>query len=189
VKDEFVEKLAVALRGIKLGDPLNATTQMGAQASKAQYDKILGYIDLAEREGASILTGGTRAVGEDVAGGYFIMPTLLDNVRNDMRVAREEIFGPVTSVIAWSDEAEVLRQANDSNYGLGGGIWSHDLNQTLRLARGMQTGTIWVNRYYNMRIGMPLGGYKQSGFGREFSTDILKDYTISKSVIIHLSER
>jgi aldehyde dehydrogenase len=188
IREEFVHKFAEALKQVKLGDPTLPETQMGAQASKAQFDKIMAYLDLAASEGATVLTGGERARGGLLDKGYFIKPTLLDNARNDMRVAREEIFGPVTAVIGWSDEADVMRQANDSDYGLGGGIWSRDIGQVHRMARNFQTGTIWVNKYYNLRVGMPLGGYKQSGFGREFSTDILRDYTISKSVILHLED-
>jgi aldehyde dehydrogenase len=103
-------------------------------------------------------------------------------------VAQEEIFGPVTSVITWDDEAEMIRQANGTRYGLAGGIWTRDLSQAHEIARALETGVVWVNRYYNLQIGIPVGGYKQSGFGREMALDILQHYTITKSVIINLKE-
>jgi len=105
-----------------------------------------------------------------------------------MRVAREEIFGPVTSILTWADEQQVILEANDSPYGLAGGIWTRDVAQAHRIARELQTGTVWINRYYNNEIGQPLGGYKQSGYGREFTFDILRDYTVTKSVVVNLSD-
>ena len=105
-----------------------------------------------------------------------------------MRIAREEIFGPVTSVITWSDEDEMMKQANDTSYGLAGGVWTANLNRAHRISRGLETGTVWVNRYYNMQANMPVGGYKQSGFGREFSHEVLNHYTQTKSVVINLQE-
>jgi aldehyde dehydrogenase len=123
-----------------------------------------------------------------VANGLFIQPTILDDVRYDMRVAQEEIFGPVTSVITWDDEAEMIRQANGTRYGLDGGVWTRDLTQAHEIATALDTGVVWVNRYYNLPIGIPVGGYKQSGFGREMALDTLNHYTITKSVIINLKE-
>src|SRR5882672_1735004 len=188
VLDEFTAKLKGVIESIRIGDPLNAATQLGAQASKAQYEKIRSYLELAPREGASVVTGGGVAKIAGFERGYFIQPTILGNVSNSMRVAREEIFGPVTSILSWSSEAEVVRLVNDSPYGLAGGIWSRDVGQAHRIAREMQTGTIWINRYYNYHVGIPLGGYKQSGFGREFAHDILRDYTITKAVVVSLGD-
>ena len=188
VRDEFVEKLKRTIEGIRVGDPTDPSTQMGAQASKTQYDKILQYLELAPREGARVVTGGTAAKVPGLENGLFIKPTVLDEVSNTMRVAREEIFGPVTSILTWADEQQVILEANDSPYGLAGGIWTRDVAQAHRIARELQTGTVWINRYYNNEIGQPLGGYKQSGYGREFTFDILRDYTVTKSVVVNLSD-
>lgn len=188
VKEEFTEKLTRILAGVRIGDPLDPTTQLGAIASKAQYDKVLRYLDIGASEGARVASGGQRAEVEGLEDGLFIQPTLFDEVSGSMRIAREEIFGPVTSLLTWRDDDDVINAVNDSPYGLAGGIWSKDLNQVHRLARQMETGTVWVNRYFNAKPGMALGGYKQSGYGREFAHDILKDYTHTKSVVLNLED-
>jgi acyl-CoA reductase-like NAD-dependent aldehyde dehydrogenase len=186
VRDAFLEKFVAAVESVRVGDPLHPETRLGAMSSRAQYDKVRGYFDVAREEGATVLTGGDIHVGEGSDGGLFLQPTVLTDVRNSMRVAQEEIFGPVTSVLTWDDEAEMLAEVNDSRFGLAGAVWSEDLKQAHRIARGMQTGVVWVNTYYNLPRGMPVGGYKQSGFGRELTWDILRDYTVTKSVIIPL---
>jgi aldehyde dehydrogenase len=188
VKEEFTEKLTKVIKGIRIGDPLNPATQLGAQASLAQFDKISGYLDIAPREGATVLTGGQRASGAGLDNGYFISPTILDNVTHEMRVAREEIFGPVTCLFTWDDPEDVVRLANDSRYGLAGGIWTKELTEAHRFARALETGTIWINRYYNLLAGMPVGGYKESGFGRELSLDSVMHYTTTKSVMMNLTD-
>lgn len=188
VEDQFLEAFSRRLATIRQGDPLNPTTQLGAQASKAQFSKICGYLDLGIEEGATAVTGGKPAQIEGLEDGFFVEPTIFSNVNNDMRIAQEEIFGPVTSVIRWHDEAEMLRQVNDVEYGLAGGLWTNDLRRAHRISRAMETGIIWVNRYYNFKPGMPGGGYKQSGFGREASLETLDHYTVTKSVVIHLEE-
>ncbi|MEH6542935.1 MAG: aldehyde dehydrogenase family protein [Porticoccaceae bacterium] len=188
IQDEFLEKLKTGLEKIRIGDPTDPTTQLGPQASVMQRDKISSYLELGPQEGATVLTGGGRATGAGLDAGNFIQPTIFTNVTNDMRIAQEEIFGPVTSAITWSDEEEMMRQVNDSVYGLAGGLWTKDLASAHRITKRMQTGTVWVNRYYNLITGMPLGGYKQSGYGREFCHDLLEHYTITKSVVINLQE-
>lgn len=188
VKDKFLDKFQNLLKRVTPGDPTLPTTSLGPQASKVQFDKILGYLDVGRAEGAKILVGGAKASPQGFENGLFIQPTVFVDVKNTMRIAQEEIFGPVTSVIGWSDEAEMIQMANDSAYGLGGGLWTRDLAKAHRIARALETGTVWVNRYYNFVGGMPIGGYKQSGFGREFAAEVLNHYTLTKSVIINLAE-
>jgi acyl-CoA reductase-like NAD-dependent aldehyde dehydrogenase len=188
VHDAFLEKFLSLLKRVKPGDPVDQSTQLGPQASKAQFEKISGYLEVGKREGARVLAGGAKADYKACPQGHYIEPTIFADVRNDMRIAQEEIFGPVTSVIPWKDEAEMIAMANDSAYGLGGGLWTRDLARAHRVARALETGTVWVNRYYNFLGGMPIGGYKQSGFGREFALEVLNHYSLTKSVIINLAE-
>jgi acyl-CoA reductase-like NAD-dependent aldehyde dehydrogenase len=186
VEDKFLEVFSRKLSQIRMGDPLDPATQLGAMASKAQFDKVTGYLSLGRSEGAHVVAGGRPGCVEGLPDGYFIEPTIFTDVRNDMRIAQEEIFGPVTAVLRWRDEAEMLKLVNDVEYGLGGGIWTSDLRRAHRVARGMQTGMIWINRYYNFKNGMPTGGYKQSGFGRESCVETLDHYTVTKSVVVNL---
>jgi len=186
VHDQFLNKLTSILESVRIGNPTEPETQLGALASKPQLEKVLGYLDLGVSEGATVATGGKRVAGGLHDKGFYVEPTIFTNVDNRMRIAQEEIFGPVSTVMTWSDEAEMLERVNDTVYGLGGGVWTRDLTQAHRIARRMQTGTVWVNRYYNFMTGMPLGGYKQSGFGREFCHEVLEHYTQTKSVIINL---
>lgn len=189
IEEEFLHKFKEALSNIRQGDPLDPATQLGAQASKMQMDKVESYLKLAIEEGATAHIGGSRNAETTLAKGHFIQPTVFTNVRNEMRIAQEEIFGPVTSVIAWEDEDEMLAQANNTTYGLAGGVWTRDINRAHRIARKLETGTVWINRYYNLKYNMPLGGYKQSGFGREFSYEVLNHYTQTKSVVVNLDDR
>ncbi|WP_396332369.1 aldehyde dehydrogenase family protein [Burkholderia anthina] len=186
VRDAFLDKLQRILAGIRIGDPTSPDTQLGPQASRMQMDKILGYLEDGPREGARVLTGGGRASVPGYENGLFIQPTVFVDVRNSMKIAQEEIFGPVTSVLTWKDDDEVIRLANESVYGLGGGIWTSNLGRAHRMACALETGTVWINRYYNFLGGMPIGGYKQSGFGREFAHEVLNHYTLTKSVIVDL---
>lgn len=188
IRDEFLDKLGVLLGTIRQGDPLDMATQLGAQASVVQLDKVVEYLDLAVEEGAMAMTGGARATGGTLGNGYYVQPTIFTNVTDDMRVAREEIFGPVTVALDWTDEDDLIRRANGTNYGLAGGVWTRDLARAHRLARRLETGTVWINRYYNLKPNMPLGGYKHSGFGRELSHEVLDHYTQTKSVIVNLDE-
>ncbi|WP_175777298.1 aldehyde dehydrogenase [Burkholderia anthina] len=186
VRDAFLDKLQRILAGIRIGDPTSPDTQLGPQASRMQMDKILGYLEDGPREGATVLTGGGRASVPGYENGLFIQPTVFVDVKNTMKIAQEEIFGPVTSVLTWKDDDEVIRLANESVYGLGGGIWTSNLGRAHRMACALETGTVWINRYYNFLGGMPIGGYKQSGFGREFAHEVLNHYTLTKSVIVDL---
>jgi len=188
VRDEFMEKLARLIKGIRQGDPLDPATQIGPQASQVQFDKILHYLDLGPKEGANVFLGGGKATIPGFEKGFFIQPTIFDNVHNDMVIAQDEIFGPVTCILCWNDEDEVIRQANASPYGLGGGVWTKDVARAHKFVRQMQTGTVWVNRFYNFVPGIPLGGFKESGFGREGTAESLYHYTQVKSVVIDLKE-
>ncbi len=186
VEDRFLEAFTRGLATVRIGDPLDPQTRLGAMASKANFDKVNGYISIGAEEGAKVLCGGKAATPASCPNGYFIEPTIFTDVRNDMRIAQDEIFGPVTAVIRWTDEADMLKQVNDVNYGLAGGIWTSDLRRAHRVSRAMETGIVWINRYYNYKDGMPVGGYKQSGFGRENCLETLAHYTHTKSVVINL---
>ncbi|PJI07587.1 MULTISPECIES: aldehyde dehydrogenase family protein [Clostridium] len=186
--DEFMEKAIAAFKKVKVGNPLDPDTQMGAQVSEAQLKKILKYIKIGEEEGAKVAVGGERFVEGDAKNGYFMKPTLLTEVTNDMRVARDEIFGPVGVVIKFKTEKEVIDLANDSNYGLAGGVFTTNLNRAIRVARGIRTGRVWVNTYNTFPAGAPFGGYKESGIGRETHKVILEAYTQKKNIIVNLSE-
>jgi acyl-CoA reductase-like NAD-dependent aldehyde dehydrogenase len=188
IYDDFLARLEAVIGRVRQGDPTDLQTQLGPQASQKQYDKVRSYLNLGREEGARVLVGGQAASIPGLAQGLFIQPTIFADVRNDMRIAQEEIFGPVTCVIPWKDDQDVLAMANASPYGLGGGVWTHDITRAHEFARGMQTGTVWINRYYNFVPGQPLGGYKESGFGREGCLETLDHYTQIKAVIVELKQ-
>ena len=182
IHEEFIDKLSNKAANMRVGNPEDTGTQMGAQVSKEQFDKILGYIETGKQEGAKLVTGGERC-GER---GYFIMPTIFDAVDNNMRIAKEEIFGPVVSAITFDDVDEVVRQGNLSVYGLAAAVWTKDIKKAHRLARDLKAGTIWINTYNAFDAASPFGGFKQSGFGRELGVHALELYTHVKSVWINL---
>lgn len=188
IYDQFVEELARLFDKVKVGLPWNEDTQLGAVIYEGQVNKVLEYVDIAKQEGATIAAGGVRATDGELANGCFVRPTLITNVTNDMRVAQEEIFGPVAVVIKFHSEEEAIAAANDSIYGLGGGVWTQNINRALRVARGIETGRVWVNTYNSIPAGAPFGGYKQSGIGRETHKVILEHYTQMKNIIINLKE-
>ena len=177
---KFVPALVEKFKRIKVGDPLDPNTQMGCQINKKQADKILEYVKIGVEEGAKIAVGGKR----HSAGEAFVEPTLLVDVRNDMRVAQEEIFGPVGVVIKFKDQDELVRMANDSLYGLGGAVFTRDIAKALTVARLLETGRVWVNTYNQIHAGAPFGGYKESGIGRETHKMILDHYTQTKNIYI-----
>ncbi len=187
--DEFMEKAVEAFEKVNVGNPLDPNTQMGAQISESQLNKILKYIEIGKNEGAKVITGGERYVEGDAKNGYFMKPTLLVDVNNNMRVAREEIFGPVGVVIKFKTEEEVIQMANDSSYGLGGGVFTRDINRAIRVAKGIRTGRVWVNTYNSFPAGATFGGYKESGIGRETQKTILDAYTQKKNILVNLSEK
>lgn len=189
IHDEFVEKLANRARTIRVGNPLDKATHMGPQVSREQLNRIKKYVDIGCEEGAQVLTGGASPDDEVLAKGYFFSPTILSNVNNKMRVAQEEIFGPVVSVLTFKDEKDLVKQANDVIYGLSAGLWTRDIKRAHRFARTIKAGTIWINTYNMFNAAIPFGGYKQSGYGREMGIHALELYTQTKSVWVDLSER
>ena len=188
IYDKFVAALKAKFESVKVGLPWEKDTQMGSQIDKRQLEKILKYVEIGKQEGAQVITGGAAAVVEGGENGAFMQPTLIADVNNNMRVACEEIFGPVAVVIKFHDEAEVIKMANDSEYGLGGAVWTKDINRALRVAREIETGRMWINAYNDLPAGSPFGGYKKSGIGRETHKMILNAYTQKKNIFINMSE-
>ena len=181
VREEFVKLLTEAMAAFAPGDPLGSPTPVGPLSSKAQFDRVSSYLDLARQEGANVVTGGGR-YGDH---GYFFAPTLLDNVTPDMRVVREEIFGPVGALMTFTDIDDAIAKANDTDYGLAASVWTTNLSTAHRAAAGIQAGTVWVNTWGEMSTGeLPFGGYKQSGVGREGGLEVLDAYTQAKSVLM-----
>ena len=186
VHDQFMEKLIDYSRQIKLGNPMEESTTMGPIVSTVQQEKVAGYLAVGEQDGATVAYRGEAPADPACAGGNFFPPTIFENVTNDMRIAQEEIFGPVLSVIDFDDPREAVRQANQTDFGLAAAVWSQDITKAHAIARELRAGTIWVNGVGGGDVNTPWGGYKQSGIGRErgaFSIDL---YTEVKAVHINL---
>jgi aldehyde dehydrogenase (NAD+) len=184
VYDEVLERLVARTRQIKLGNPMEPQTEMGPIANEPQFRKVAAYVDVAHADGAELLVGGTPSKREDLARGLFFEPTIFAGVRNDMRIAREEVFGPVLSLIPFDSDEEAIAIANDTEFGLASGIWTKDLGRAHRVARALRAGTVWVNTYRALAPAMPFGGYKNSGIGRENGIEAVKDFTRLKAVWI-----
>ena len=186
--DKFVDALVKEFNSVKVGNSLDPNTMMGAQVNAKQLKKILDYVKIGESEGCKVACGGVQVTENGLDKGCYMRPTLLINATNKMRVAQEEIFGPVAVVIKFHDVDEVIAMANDSIYGLGGAVFSKNINKALKVARGVETGRMWVNTYCAIPDGAPFGGYKQSGIGRECHKVILEHYTQMKNIMINLDE-
>ncbi|OLD63191.1 MAG: betaine-aldehyde dehydrogenase [Acidobacteria bacterium 13_1_40CM_2_68_5] len=181
--DELLDRLSAFTARLQQGDPLDPKTRLGPQVSEGQMNRVLSYVDKGKGEGARLVAGGSRAPGK----GYFVRPTIFDDVQNGMTIAREEIFGPVLSVLRFRDLDEVVRAANETPYGLAAAVWTKDIKKAHRAARLLRSGTVWINTYGLYDSAMPFGGYKMSGFGRELGQHGLLEYTQTKSVWVDLS--
>ena len=184
VHDELVDRLVARADALTLGDPMAAATDIGPMAMQGQFDKVVRFFDVARAEGASVAAGGVAAPD---AGPLFVRPTVLTRVRNDMRVAQDEIFGPVLSVVPFRDEEEAVRLANDTRFGLAAAVWTRDIHRAHRVAHEVRAGTVWVNAYRTLGFNVPFGGYRDSGWGRENGFDAMREYTETKSVWVETS--
>jgi 4-guanidinobutyraldehyde dehydrogenase/NAD-dependent aldehyde dehydrogenase len=185
IKEPFLEKLMAAGEKMQPGDPLNPASPMGAIVDRIQFDTVMGFIEKGRDEGATLRMGGTQVLKE--TGGWFVAPTVFDDVRHDMSIAQQEIFGPVLSTITFTDPAEAVRMANDIPYGLAAAVWTRDLRKAHRIARALRAGTVWVNCYDVGDMSVPFGGFKESGNGRDKSLHALDKYVELKTTWIDLS--
>jgi len=174
----------------RMGDPMSTDTQVGPITTRPQYDKVLGYIDIAKKEGAKLLLGGEPATRPECGNGWFVEPTIFSEVfsevNNKMRIAQEEVFGPVLSIIKFKDEDEAVEIANDSRFGLGAGVWTSDIGRTIRMSERIESGTVWINCWLLRDLRVPFGGMKESGVGREGGVDSLEFFTEAKNVCVKL---
>ena len=188
IEMSFTEKLVKFAATARMGDPMNLETQVGPVTTRQQYDKILGYIDIAKREGARLALGGAPAKRPECGSGWFVEPTIFAGVNNQMRIAREEVFGPVLSVIPFEDEEDAVAIANDSPYGLAAGVWTSSIKRAIRTSERLEAGSVWVNTYRAVSYMSPFGGYKRSGLGRENGQDAVWSYLQTKSVWISTAD-
>jgi aldehyde dehydrogenase (NAD+) len=187
IHDEIAKRLVARAEKIRLGNPLEKTTEMGTVANAPQFDRILKCIGDAQREGAVLACGGKPAAGDDLGNGLFIEPTIFTGVENQMAIAQEEVFGPVLSIIPFDTEEQAISIANDTKYGLASGIWTTNLSRALRVSRAVHAGTVWVNTYRASSAMAPFGGFKESGFGKERGVAALDEFLQTKNVMIDFS--
>ena len=184
IHDQFVDKLVALAKTAKMGDPMSLDTQVGPVTNPPQFKKILDYIDIAKGEGAKPVLGGAKATRPECGNGWFVEPTIFTGVNNSMRIAQEEVFGPVLSVIPFQDEEEAIAIGNDVVYGLAAGVWTQNMRRAFLMSEKLQAGTVWVNTYRAVSFMSPFGGYKRSGIGRESGQDMIYEYLQTKSVWI-----
>lgn len=188
IHDAFVERVVELARSARMGDPMQLATQVGPVTTQQQLDKVMGYIKIAKDEGATCMLGGERPAAPELAAGWFIKPTIFAQVDNRMRIAQEEVFGPVLSVIPFEDDADAIRIANDIDFGLAAGVWTRDMKRAFLMAEKLQAGTVWINTYRAVSYTSPFGGYKRSGLGRESGKEAILQYLQTKSVWMNLAD-
>jgi acyl-CoA reductase-like NAD-dependent aldehyde dehydrogenase len=188
IEKEFTEKLIALASSARMGDPMSLETQVGPVTTRQQYQKILSYIDIAKHEGAKLALGGAPATRPECGQGWFVEPTVFSGVNNQMRIAREEVFGPVLSIIPFEDEEDAIAIANDSPYGLAAGVWTSSIKRAIRSSERLEAGSVWVNTYRAVSFMSPFGGYKRSGVGRENGQDAIWSYLQTKSVWISTAD-
>ncbi|MCL8385404.1 aldehyde dehydrogenase [Xanthobacter aminoxidans] len=187
VYNQVVETLVERASRIRLGDPCDPATEMGTAANEPQFARILGMIDAAKRDGATLAAGGGAAEGPGLGKGFFVQPTIFKDVRNDMTIAQEEVFGPVLSILPFDTEEEAIEIGNNTRYGLAAGVWTESLQRAMRVSRSIRAGTVWVNTYRAVAVQAPFGGFKESGFGRERGEVALDEFTSIRNVMIDFS--
>ncbi|WP_428929559.1 aldehyde dehydrogenase [Marinibacterium sp. SX1] len=187
IREEFTQRLVERVGSARIGDPMLPETEVGPIANKPQYEKVLRYIEIAKADGAHCALGGKAATGHGLQGDHFIEPTIFTDVTNDMRIAQEEVFGPILSIIGFDDEADAVRIANDVSFGLAAGVWTSDIARSLRMTRAIKAGMVWVNTYRAVSFMMPFGGMKRSGIGRECGKDAIYEFLETKAVWISMA--
>ncbi len=188
IHDAFVDRLVEFAKTARMGDPMLSDTQVGPVTTLPQYEKILGYLELAKGEGAECVLGGAKAARPECGAGWLVEPTIFTGVSNGMRIAQEEVFGPVLSVIPFRDEAQAVEIGNDVVYGLAAGVWTQSIRRAITMSERLQAGTVWVNTYRAVSYMSPFGGYKRSGLGRESGQAAIQEYLQTKSVWLNFAE-
>ena len=187
IYDEVLDKLSNKARNVVIGDPMQEDTQLGPLALQSQLNKVLEYVDIGLNDGGNLVAGGKQPVDSALKNGYYVEPTVFTDVSNDMRIAREEIFGPVVAVMPFKNETDLIEKANDSIYGLAAGIWTQDIDRALRFARDVDAGTVWVNTYRSASFMSPFGGFKQSGYGKHNGFEGIREFSRIKNVVVDYS--
>ena len=187
IRERFTERLLAIARDIKLGDPMRPDTHVGPIATPPQYQKVLEYIDIASADGARCILGGKPATGPGLEGGQFVEPTIFTDVSNKMRIAQEEVFGPILSIIGFDTEEEAIAIGNDVDFGLAAGVWTRDMGRAIRMSKSLHVGLVWVNMYRAYSVTAPIGGMKRSGVGREYGIEAVDEYLETKTVMVATS--